>query len=129
MSKEIVQTDKAPSAIGPYSQAVISSGARTLYCSGQIPLDPNTAEIVGSNATEQAKQVLQNLSVVISAGGANLAHVVKTTIYVKSMDDFAAINAVYGTFFSEPFPARATVEVARLPKDVLVEIDAIVVFD
>jgi len=129
MSKEIIQTDKAPSAIGPYSQAVLSPCSKTLYCSGQISLNPQTGKIVGSNAAEQAKQVLENLTAVISASGANLSQVVKTTIYVKSMDDFAAVNTVYGSFFTEPFPARATVEVARLPKDVLVEIDAIVVCD
>jgi 2-iminobutanoate/2-iminopropanoate deaminase len=129
MSKEIIQTDKAPSALGPYSQGVLSASARVLYCSGQVPLDPATGEIVGSNASEQTAQVLKNLSAVINAGGANLSQVVKTTIYVKSMDDFSAVNEVYGSFFSEPYPARATVEVARLPKNVLVEIDAIVACD
>ncbi len=129
MVKEIIQTKDAPSAIGPYSQAIGSSSARMLFCSGQIPLDPATGKIVGSNAAEQTAQALKNLSAVIAAGGARLDDVVKTTIYVKSMDDFASVNEVYGSFFSEPFPARATVEVARLPKDVLVEIDAVVVFD
>ncbi len=127
MSKTIIKTNEAPSAIGPYSQAVQSAGGQMLFCSGQIPLDPATGKIIGDNATEQTKQVLKNLSAVIVAAGASLTDVVKTTIYVKSMDDFAAVNEVYGSFFVEPYPARATVEVARLPKDVLVEIDAVAI--
>ena len=126
MSKEIIQTNDAPAAIGPYSQAVKSPCKGMLFCSGQIPLNPKTGELVGATASEQATQVLENLRAVIQAGGASLEDVVKTTIYVKSMDDFSAVNEIYGSFFSEPFPARATVEVARMPKDVLVEIDAIV---
>lgn len=129
MSKEIIQTGEAPTAIGPYSQAVKGAGRKMLFCSGQIPLDPVSGELVGSNAAEQTEQTLKNLKAVITAGGAQLTDVVKTTIYVKSMADFSAVNEVYGSFFSEPFPARATVEVARLPKDVLVEIDAVAICD
>jgi len=126
MSQEVVQTTHAPAAIGPYSQAMKVSSGGMLFCSGQIPLHTETGALIGTNAAEQAKQALENLRAVIQAGGATMSDVVKTTIYIKSMDDFAAINEVYGTFFSEPYPARATVEVARLPKDALVEIDAIV---
>lgn len=121
--KELIRTANAPAAIGPYTQAVVSGGL--LYASGQIPLDPQTGEIVGSDIAAQTEQVLRNLSAVLEAAGGSLAGVLKTTVYLKDMGEFAAMNEIYGRFFSENPPARATVEVARLPKDVKVEIDCI----
>jgi 2-iminobutanoate/2-iminopropanoate deaminase len=121
--RETVKTGKAPAAIGPYSQAVRSGGF--LFCSGQIPLDPATGKIVEGGIEAQAERVLRNLEAVISAGGASLAGVVKTTVYLTDLSDFPAVNAVYGKFFPENPPARATVQVAKLPAGALVEIDAI----
>ena len=123
MDKKIISTDKAPKAIGPYSQAVVLQGM--VYCSGQIALDPETMEVVGSIAAEQAKQVMQNLGAVLKAAGSDFSKALKCTMYLKDMSDFASVNEVYGSFFPENPPARATVEVSRLPKDVLVEIDLI----
>ena len=120
---DFIATPDAPDAIGPYSQAVKSNGI--LYCSGQIALDPETMEIVGASAAEQAEQVLANLGAVLAQGGSAFATVLKTTIFLKDMDDFAAVNAVYARAFGDHRPARATVAVRTLPKDVLVEIDAI----
>ena len=126
--RKVISTDGAPAAIGPYSQAVQSGG--WLWCSGQIALDPATGTLVGGGGDEhaaraQTRQVLTNLRAVLSAGGAALGDVVKCTVFVKDMDHFGAINEEYAAFFNENPPARATVEVARLPKDVLVEIDAV----
>ncbi len=120
-----VSTNNAPQAIGPYSQAIITGNL--VFCSGQIPLDPATMEIVGESITEQTKRVFQNLSGLLEAAGSNLGQVVKTTVYLKNMSDFAAMNEEYARHFGDHRPARAAVEVARLPKDVLVEIDAIAV--
>jgi 2-iminobutanoate/2-iminopropanoate deaminase len=128
MTKTQIKTDAAPQAIGPYSQAIAVECSKMLFVSGQIPLNPATQELEGETASEQARLVLSNLKGAIEAGGADLSQVVKTTIFVKSMDDFAAVNQVYGEFFTAPYPARATVEVSRLPKDVLVEIDAVAAF-
>ena len=122
MSHEVVKTDQAPLAIGPYSQAVISGNL--LFCSGQIPLLPN-GTLVATSIKEQARQVLDNLTAVVLAGGSTLDRVVKTTIYLMELNDFSAVNEIYAEFFQEPFPARATVQVAGLPKGVLIEIDAI----
>ena len=120
-----VRTDAAPKAIGPYSQAILCDG--WLFCSGQIPLDPATGSLVGEDAASQAEQVLRNLDAVVKAAGATLADAVKTTIFLKDMGAFAAVNEVYARWFpGEAPPARATVEVARLPKDVLVEMDLVV---
>ena len=124
--KAEIKTEKAPGAIGPYSQAVSAPCGTMIFISGQIPLDPASGAMVGDDAAGQARRALQNLSEVVRAAGAEMANVLKTTVYLKSMDDFAAVNQVYGEFFAEPYPARAAVEVARLPKDALVEIDAIV---
>ena len=118
-----VKTTKAPAAIGPYSQGVIMGNV--LFTSGQIPINPATGEIP-EGVEEQAKQALTNVSKVIEAAGADMSKVVKTTVFIKDMNDFAKINEVYATFFTEPFPARSCVEVARLPKDVLLEVEAIV---
>ena len=123
MSRMVVATGDAPQAIGPYSQAIAVDGL--LFCSGQIPLDPQTMQMVGSNAAEQAEQVLKNLAAVLAAGGASMAHVARTTIYLVSMADFAAVNEVYGRHFGNHKPARATVAVKELPKGGLVEIDCI----
>ncbi len=120
-----VSTNNAPQAIGPYSQAIITGNL--VFCSGQIPLDPATMEIVGESITEQTKRVFQNLSGLLEAAGSKLGQVVKTTVYLKDMSDFAAMNEEYARHFGDHRPARAAVEVARLPKDVLVEIDAIAV--
>jgi 2-iminobutanoate/2-iminopropanoate deaminase len=123
-SRTVITTDHAPGAIGPYSQAIRCGGL--VFCSGQIALDPATGAIVGPRDVEaQTRQVMANLGAVLAAAGASWGSVVKTTIFLASMDDFARVNAVYGEFFDAAPPARATVEVSRLPKDVLVEIDAI----
>ncbi len=123
--KKLIATTKSPKAIGPYSQAVEAGGM--LFISGQIPLDAESGEIVGLNVEEQTKQVLQNLEEVVKAAGLSLQHVVKTTCYLKSMDDFMVMNKVYAEFFDIDPPARVAVEVSRLPKNVLIEIDAIAV--
>lgn len=125
MKKIPIQTDQAPAAIGPYSQAIKIDCQTLLFASGQIPLHPENGEIVGASAAEQTAQVMKNLKATLEAGGSEMSKVVKTTVYLSSMDDFAEVNKVYGEFFAEPYPARATVEVSRLPKGVLVEIDAI----
>jgi len=123
MTKEIVSTDKAPGAIGPYSQAIKAGGM--IFCSGQIPIDPSTGEFVSHDVAEQTKQVLSNLSAVLEAAGSSLDSVVKTTVFLADMGDFAAMNEVYSEFFTENKPARATVQAARLPRDARVEIDCI----
>jgi 2-iminobutanoate/2-iminopropanoate deaminase len=125
--RETVKTDKAPAAIGPYSQAVRSGGF--LFCSGQIPLDPETGKLVEEGIEAQTDRVLKNLKAVLAAGGASLAAVVKTTVYLVNLLDFPAMNAVYGGYFPENPPARATVQVAKLPAGALVEIDAIAKVD
>ena len=117
-----VATDKAPTAIGPYSQAQIVGNL--VYTSGQIGIDPATGAIV-EGLEAQAEQVFTNLSELLKAAGSDMSKVVKTTVFIKNMNDFAAINAVYAKFFTEPFPARSRVEVARLPKDVLLECEVI----
>ncbi len=120
---DLIETGGAPAAIGPYSQAVAADGL--LYCSGQIALDPETMEMVGATAAEQAHRVLENLEAVLRAGGSGLADVLKTTVYLADMGDFAAVNEVYAAAFGEHRPARATVAAAGLPKGALVEIDAV----
>ena len=121
--KKIISTDRAPKAIGPYSQAVVSHGLA--FLSGQIPLDPATGQIVEGDITWQTTRVLENLKAVLEAAGSSLELVVKTTVYLKDMGEFVKMNDVYATYFPENPPARATVEAARLPKDVRVEIDCI----
>lgn len=122
MSLKIVATSNAPAAIGPYSQAVRCGSL--LFTSGQIPLNPQ-GELVPGGIAEQTHQVIKNLEAVLAAEGASLGDVIKTTVFLKDMNDFAAFNEVYGSYFSSHKPARSTVEVARLPKDVLVEIEAV----
>lgn len=123
--REIVSTEKAPGAIGPYSQAVKSGGM--LFCSGQIPIDPATGEFVEGGVAEQTEQVFKNLIAVLEAGGANLESVVKTTVFLADMNEFAAMNEVYGRYFDSNKPARATVQAARLPRDARVEIECIAI--
>jgi len=121
--REVIATKNAPQAIGPYSQAIKAAGL--VFCSGQIALDPASGAIVGSDVAQQTERVLQNLAAVLVAAGSGLDRVVKTTVFLKNMGDFAGMNDVYGTYFKTAPPARSTVEAARLPKDVLVEIDVI----
>jgi 2-iminobutanoate/2-iminopropanoate deaminase len=120
-----IQTDKAPHAIGPYSQGIVSGNM--LYTAGQIPLDPATGELVGGDIAAQTKRVLDNLKAILEAAGSSLDRVVKTTVYLSDMSEFTAMNEVYTTYFSTHKPARSTVQAARLPRDVKVEIDAIAV--
>ena len=121
--KEIISTENAPGAIGPYSQAIKAGGM--VFCSGQIPIDPATGQFVSEVVSEQTEQVLKNLSEVLKAAGTSLDSVVKTTVFLADMNDFAEMNEVYGRFFSENKPARATVQAARLPRDARVEIECI----
>lgn len=125
IEKEIVSTDKAPGAIGPYSQAVKTGGF--VFCSGQIPIDPATGDFVSDNVAAQTEQVLKNLSAVLEAAGSGLGNVVKTTVFLADMNDFGAMNEVYGKYFSDNKPARATVQAARLPRDARVEIECVAV--
>ncbi|UYN94665.1 MAG: RidA family protein [Enhydrobacter sp.] len=123
--KKVIQTNAAPAALGPYSQAIAAGGM--IFCAGQIPLDPQSGAIVAGGVAEQTHQVLKNLRAVLKAAGSDLDRAVKTTVFLKNMGDFAAMNEVYGRaeyFGGEP-PARSTVEVARLPRDVLVEIEVV----
>ena len=123
MGKSEITTTNAPQAIGPYSQAI--QMGNILYCSGQIPVDPISGKVVSSDISHQTDQVLNNLKGVLAEVGLNLSHIVKTTIYLKNLDDFSKMNEAYAKFFERPFPARATIEVARLPLDVKIEIEAI----
>lgn len=121
--RRVIKTGEAPQAIGPYSQAVVAGGL--VFASGQIPLDPRTGEFVEGGIAEQTEQVLRNLSKVLEAAGSGLARVVKTTVFLADMGDFAAMNEVYGRFFTDEPPARSTVQAARLPRDARVEIDVV----
>lgn len=121
--KDIISTEKAPKAIGPYSQAVRANGF--LFTAGQVALDPATGNVVEGDITAQTTRVMENLKAIAEAAGSRLEHAVKATVYLKDMGDFAAMNEVYGKYFSKNPPARSTVEVSRLPKDVRVEIDLI----
>ena len=123
LAREIIATDGAPKAIGPYSQAVKAGGM--VFISGQIPIDPKTGMVVQSDIKTQTKLVMENAKAIITSAGCAMSDVVKATIYLKNMSDFAAVNEVYGSYFPVDPPARATVEVSRLPKDVAVEMDFI----
>jgi len=130
MSRQIIQTAGAPRAIGPYSQAVIAPAGRLLFCSGQIPLDPRSGELVGAgDVRAQAERVMENLGAVLAAAGASFGAVVKTTIFLADLQDFGAVNEIYGRYFPENPPARATVQAAGLPKGALIEIEAIAALD
>jgi 2-iminobutanoate/2-iminopropanoate deaminase len=121
--KNVVATDRGPKPIGPYSQAIKANGF--VYLSGQVALDPKTGEMVGSDIRHQTERVLENIKGILEAAGANLHHVVKTTVFLKDMNDFSAMNEVYARYFTSAPPARSTVQVSRLPKDALVEIEVI----
>lgn len=121
--KDVVLTDHGPKPIGPYSQAIRTNGF--LYVSGQVALDPKTGEFVGTDIQQQTIRTLENIKGILEAAGSNMHHVVKTTVFLKDMNDFAAMNEAYAKFFTQAPPARSTVQVARLPKDALVEIEVI----
>ena len=123
MEKTVINSERAPAAIGPYSQAI--AVGRTLYISGQIPLEPGSGAIVGEGLREQTVKVLENLKAVVEASGAGMSSICKVTIYLTDMSTFSVVNEIYGSFFSSPFPARACVEVSGLPKGVQVEMDAV----
>ena len=125
--KQAVSSPDAPKAIGPYSQAV--RAGQLLFVSGQVPLDPATGQIVDGDIAAQTRRVFANLGAVLAAGGRSFADVVRTTVFLADMSDFAAVNEIYGQYFLEPYPARATVQVARLPKDARVEIDLIASYE
>jgi|SRR6185295_9145886 len=125
--KQAISSPGAPKAIGPYSQAV--RAGQLLFLSGQVPLDPATGQIVEGDIAVQARRVFDNIRAVLDAGGRSFADVVRTTVFLTDMSDFAAINEVYGQYFKEPYPARATVQVSRLPKDARIEIDLIATYD
>lgn len=121
--KQVIHTDTAPAAIGPYSQAI--QIGQLLFTSGQIPIDPETGAMVEGGIQEQARQSLNNIKAILNAAGTNMGAVVKTTVFLQDMNDFAAMNEIYAQFFQEPYPARSAVQVGRLPKDALVEIEAV----
>jgi 2-iminobutanoate/2-iminopropanoate deaminase len=125
--KQSISSPDAPKAIGPYSQAV--RAGQLLFLSGQVPLDPVTGQMIDGDIAAQTRRVFENLGAVLRAGGRSFADVVRTTVFLADMNDFAAMNEVYGRYFTEPYPARATVQVARLPKDARVEIDVIASYD
>lgn len=123
MSPKIIKSDKAPAPIGPYSQAVESNGL--IFTSGQIAIDPKTNRLIDGDVKEQARLVFENLKAVLEAGASGLDNVLKTTIYLQNMSDFGEVNEIYAKYFGQALPARSTVEVSRLPKDVLIEVDCI----
>ncbi len=123
--REVIKSDNAPAAVGPYSQAIKVPCGTVVFLSGVIPLDPGTMKVVGDTAAEQCKQIMKNMTEVLRASGADLTKVVKTTIFLADMDDFASVNEVYASYFDSDPPARSTVQVARLPLDVRVEIEAV----
>ena len=123
MSKEAISTSRAPAAIGPYSQAI--RAGNLIFVSGQIPLDPSTGQLVVGDIAAQTEQVIKNLAAILEAAGSNLARVLKTTVYLRDLAEFGQMNDVYGKFFGERPPARATVQVSRLPRDAAVEIDLV----
>jgi 2-iminobutanoate/2-iminopropanoate deaminase len=123
LMREVIATNDGPKAIGPYSQAIRANGF--VFVSGQVAIDPATQQVIDGDVAVQTERVLKNLAGILQAAGSRLANVVRTTVFLKNMGDFAAMNEVYGKYFTSAQPARSTVEVARLPKDVLVEIDVI----
>ncbi len=122
--KEVISTEKGPKAIGPYSQAIRANGF--IHTAGQIPFDPSTGQLIQGDVAQQTARVMENLKAIVEAAGSSLEKAVKATVYLKDMNDFAVMNEVYGRYFAKIPPARSTVEVSRLPRDVLVEIDLIV---
>ena len=129
MSKKVIRTDKAPAPVGPYNQAIVTTG-QMLFIAGQVPLDPQTGNIVGEDITAQTQQVMNNIEAILTEAGANWNDVVKTSVFLTDLANFSPMNQVYAEYFVEATaPARACVEVSRLPKDVLVEIECIAVID
>ena len=125
--KKILSTEKAPSAIGPYSQAVLAEAGRTVYVSGQLPINPTTGEFAGNDIESQTRQSLENICAILEESGMTLDDVVKTTVYLQNIQDFSAMNAVYAEYFKNDCPARAAFQVAALPKNALIEIEVIAV--
>lgn len=125
--REVIKTDRAPAALGPYSQAIKVRGGTFVFSSGQIALDPKTGNLIGTTASEQTRQIMENLKAVFEAAGAHMSDVVKTTMYLIDINDFSSVNEVYATFFTGSPPARATLEASQLPKGARVEIDAVAV--
>lgn len=125
MPKEVISTDRAPSAIGPYSQAVRIRTGDLIFTAGQLPMDPKSGSLIDGDIEAQTARVLENIRAILEAAGSGLNQVVKTTVFLKSMDDFPRMNTVYGTFFKENPPARSAVEVSRLPRDARIEIECI----
>jgi 2-iminobutanoate/2-iminopropanoate deaminase len=123
--RDVILTDRGPKPIGPFSQAIRTNGF--LYVSGQVALDPKTGEMTGADIRQQTERVLENVKGILEAAGSNMNHVVKTTVFLKDMNEFAAMNEVYAKYFTQAPPARTTVQVARLPKDALVEIEGVAV--
>jgi len=123
MDRKIILTDKAPAPIGPYSQGIVIDGF--LFTAGQVPIDPAVSKVVADNIKGQARQALENLKAVVEAGGSNLDKVLKVTVFLKDMNDFAAVNEIYAEYFGQSKPARSAVQVARLPLDVMIEIEAV----
>jgi len=122
--KQAIRTDKAPGAIGPYSQAIKAPSGTLLFCSGQIPINPATKEITGKTTAEQCRQVMDNIGELLNAAGATYSNIVKTTIFLTDLNDFESVNSVYATYFDSEPPARSTIQVSRLPRDVKIEIEA-----
>ena len=125
--KSIINTDKAPQPIGPYSQGIVADGGKLIFTAGQVGVNPATGDFVAGGIKEQVQQALENLKAVLEAGGGSLAEVVKTTVFLKDLNDFAALNEVFALYFTQRQPARSAIQAARLPKDALVEIEAIAV--
>ena len=123
MAKRVIKTEAAPPAIGPYSQAIVANGL--IFAAGQLPLDPRTAQLVVGDVRVQTKRVLENLKAVLEAAGSSMDKVVKTTVFLRDLNDFGAMNEIYGQFFQENPPARSTVEIVRLARDAVVEIEAV----
>ena len=127
MDRKIVATEKAPQAIGPYSQAVVAG--EMVFTSGQLGMNPETTELVGESAVEQAHQACKNLIAVLETAGSDISHVIKTTVFLEDINDFVPVNEVYAQYFTQPFPARSAVQVAKLPKSAKVEIEAIAILN
>jgi len=127
--REVIKTDRAPEAIGPYSQAIVVKNGGLIFTAGQLGLDPETGQFVEGGIQEQTRQALENIKGIVEAAGSNMNKIIKTTVFLKDIDDFAEMNAVYATFFANDPPARSAIQAAKLPKDALVEIEAIAIIN